>query len=406
MTEALRSRHFGQFLHAYRHEHRPALTQAEVGRWLHLTQAQVSRLERSASPPSDLAKLTAWATTLHVPERVLWFKLPESAPAKPRATTGFGWFSVRSRPPRSGSVGLPDPIDVDSLRDMTTTFRQLDNRFGGGHARAMVSTYLVEEVAPALHRSRTGAALQEFVVAVAELNQLAGWMAYDVGDTMNGRRHLHRALQLCQKAGDSALAAEMLAGMSHQAAHAGNGPVSVSLAQAARDTASGTGLAALVSETAVMEAHGLALLREKRASIAALREAEQAYTRAPEQDRPTWLAYYDEAYLAAKMAHCLRELGELEQAERFARRSLEMTAGYERGRLFNTALLASILADLREVEQACAVGREALRLASSLKSARTVGYLRDFARRLQRHDSLPVVAELGEELRAAGILER
>ncbi|MER7380785.1 helix-turn-helix domain-containing protein [Saccharopolyspora hirsuta] len=80
VTEALRSRHFGQFLHAYRHEHRPALTQAEVGRWLHLTQAQVSRLERSASPPSDLAKLTAWATTLHVPERVLWFKLPESAP--------------------------------------------------------------------------------------------------------------------------------------------------------------------------------------------------------------------------------------------------------------------------------------------------------------------------------------
>lgn len=59
----------------------------------------------------------------------------------------------------------------------------------------------------------------------------------------------------------------MLAGVSHQAAHAHDGAVSVGLARAARDTAAGTGFAALESETAVMEAHGLALVRDKRGSM-------------------------------------------------------------------------------------------------------------------------------------------
>jgi len=43
---------------------------------------------------------------------------------------------------------------------------------------------------------------------------------------------------------------------------------------------------------------------------------------APGQDS-AWLGYFDEAYLAAWMAHCFRDLGQERQATRFARRSLE-----------------------------------------------------------------------------------
>ncbi|MGI8307776.1 hypothetical protein [Saccharopolyspora hattusasensis] len=144
-------------------------------------------------------------------------------------------------------------------------------------------------------------------------------------------------------------------------------------------------------------------MRDKRGSVAALRDAEEAFSRAEETDHPPWLSYYDAAYLAAKMAHCMRELGDLRAAERFARRSLEMSAGYDRGKLFNTALLASILADLWEIGEACEVGREALRLGSKMQSARTRLYLQDFATRLRRHQAVPAVAELGDELAAMGI---
>jgi len=56
LRDALGARHFGQVLYAYRHEHRPALTQAKIGRWLGLTQGQVSRLERGEQPTNDLDK--------------------------------------------------------------------------------------------------------------------------------------------------------------------------------------------------------------------------------------------------------------------------------------------------------------------------------------------------------------
>lgn len=402
MADALRSRHIGRVMYAYRYEHRPALTQGKLGEWLGMTQVQVSRLERATRPPSDLDKLSPWAETLGIPENELWFRLPaqqpKPSPAAP-SQTAFTWFDGDAAVP--AIVKNTEPaLAVHSIRETTQIFRQLDNKFGGGHARDVVHTYLTDEVAPALHGRGPDATA---FTAVAELNQLAGWMAYDTGDAISGRRHLQRAFQLCQHAGDEALSAEMLAGVSHQAAHARNAAMSVNLARAARSTAARTDLAALHSETAVMEAHGRALLRDKTGSRIALSEAENAFERADHQDRPEWLRYYDEAYLAAKMAHCLRELGDLRVAERYARRSLEMTAGYERGRLFNMALLGAILADLREIDAACDVGRDALHLARRLHSARTVTYLQDFADRLRRHEAVPAVANLSDELQRVGI---
>jgi transcriptional regulator with XRE-family HTH domain len=84
VSEALEARHFGQLLYAYRHEHRPVLTQARVGRWLGLTQSQVSRLERSTQPIHDLNRLDHWAHALRIPEHLLWFRLsPKQHPASP-----------------------------------------------------------------------------------------------------------------------------------------------------------------------------------------------------------------------------------------------------------------------------------------------------------------------------------
>ena len=70
LRDALRSRHFGQVIHAYRHAHYPVLTQAKIGRWLDLTQGQVSRLERMSEPAHDLDKLDQWARALRVPEHL------------------------------------------------------------------------------------------------------------------------------------------------------------------------------------------------------------------------------------------------------------------------------------------------------------------------------------------------
>lgn len=174
-------------------------------------------------------------------------------------------------------------------------------------------------------------------------------------------------MHLSQDVGDDALAGEMLAGMSHQAAFARSAALATDLARAAKDSGKRSGVPALVSEASVMEAHGLALAKDTRGCLAALRESEQAFATAQQRDRPEWLGYFDGAYLAAKFGHCFRDLGRPSDAERFARRSLDMLDGYDRGRQFNLALLASALADQGKVEEACETGTAALRIAGDVR---------------------------------------
>jgi hypothetical protein len=175
------------------------------------------------------------------------------------------------------------------------------------------------------------------------------------------------------------------------------------MALAAQQTASRTGLAALRSEAAALHAGGLALQGNARACIVALQRAEKEFMAVRPNESPTWLRYYDEAYLSAKFAHALRDLGRAADAERFARRSLEMSEGYERGRLFNTALLASILANQGKVEEATTYASLAVQMSKNMRSTRTVAYLRETGQGLLPYRKHAAVQRVHHQMKAAGI---
>ncbi|MGC4944122.1 hypothetical protein [Kribbella sp. DT2] len=456
--EAIAERHFGQLLLVYRKLQRPEPTQALVRQWLGLTQGQVSRIERSKTPVHDLAKLDRWARALHIPEQLLWFSLTArpldrmersdlTAPPVPteyddgqdgvdaysRSDRGF---IVQAQSPgegdgvhrrqfiKSAGVGLTAvgasllagtvpsanrrtsrvrPDASTEIREMTQVFRRLDNRYGGGHNRSVVSSYLNSTVTPLLQESTSGVGRPDLFAAAAELHHLAGWMAYDTGQHAHGHTHLRQALSLCHEADDERLASEMLAGMSHQAAFHGAPDSAIDLALAAQHSAKRSGLKLLQAEAAVMEAHGLALQGDKTGCLAALSRAEDAFNRSDAEERPQWLTYFDHAYLAAKFAHAFRDLGLAGDAEPFARRSLEMTDGYERGRLFNTALLATILADQGRLEESCALGMEATTLATSVRSMRGTSYLQDLGTHLAPYQNVEPVNSLFESMIEIGV---
>jgi tetratricopeptide (TPR) repeat protein len=79
IREACQQRHMGQLVRAYRHHpthgSRP-LSQEWVASWFNLSQTQLSKIE-SHSPITDLSRLYEFARVLHMPERILWFTLPE-----------------------------------------------------------------------------------------------------------------------------------------------------------------------------------------------------------------------------------------------------------------------------------------------------------------------------------------
>ena len=111
-----------------------------------------------------------------------------------------------------------------------------------------------------------------------------------------------QALAYARHADDHALAAEILAAQAHQALYLARPDEAVDLARAAQAAAVRHGSATLLTECLVMEAHGHAARNDARACGAVLARAEQTFDRAAREDDPAWLAYFDEAYLAARMA--------------------------------------------------------------------------------------------------------
>ncbi|GGK97195.1 hypothetical protein Ppa06_64900 [Planomonospora parontospora subsp. parontospora] len=311
------------------------------------------------------------------------------------------WLTLptESRPVAGGSrrVGT---TDIAAIREVTRSFGELDNRFGGGRIRSAVVKYLDTAVAPLLNDgSYAEATGRELASAAAELTRLAGWMAYDLEHHGVAQRYLIQALRLARGAGDHGLGGEILAGMSHQAAYIGQPAHALDLARAARLSAQRAGVFSLLAEAHALEAHAQALLGDRTACRAALHQAELAFDRRRPGDEPEWIAYFDEAYLSAKVAHCFRDLRDGTQAVRHARRSLEMDGRFVRGRMFNLSLLAAGLLECGELEEACTAAGEALELAGGLQSARTRSYVTDLRRRLEPHAAEPAVVELNERIR-------
>ncbi|MEU8042281.1 hypothetical protein [Streptosporangium sp. NPDC049078] len=221
------------------------------------------------------------------------------------------WLTLplEGRPEGQGTrrVGMDD---IAAIREVTRSFGELDNRFGGGRVRPAVVKYLDTSVAPLLadgsYAENTGKALAS---AAAELTRLAGWMAYDLEQHGLAQRYLIQALRLARGAGDHGLGGEILAGMSHQAVYIGQPAHALDLARAAQLSARRAGIFALLAETHVLEAHAHAALDDRAACASSLHEAELSFDRRRAGHEPDWISYFDEAYLAAKIAHCGRRAG-------------------------------------------------------------------------------------------------
>ncbi|MGI9062342.1 MAG: helix-turn-helix domain-containing protein [Pseudonocardiaceae bacterium] len=89
MRDALASKDMGVVVRAYRrhpaHGRKP-LPQADLARWLGITQGQLSRIEAGRNRVRDLDKLVRYATRLHIPADLLWFDVGDAEPELPRMT--------------------------------------------------------------------------------------------------------------------------------------------------------------------------------------------------------------------------------------------------------------------------------------------------------------------------------
>lgn len=299
-----------------------------------------------------------------------------------------------------------DGTDAQHVLQMISTFRRLDNLYGGGEIRPAVVQFLDSHIGPVLAKGTPETLGIRYLAAVAELTHLAGWLAYDSLDHGIGQRYFQQSLQLARWAHDRKLGAEILAGMSHQAIFLRQPKRALSLAHAAHTTAQRGHAPALVAESSLMKAHAYAMQAREEECTSALTEAEHLVANADRAEDPDWIAYFDEAYLAAISGHCFRALGKAEMAELAAQRSLNMSEGYLRGRLFNQLLLAEtyVLDPKRtDVERACAVGHRALDLAENLSSGRAIAFIDRLILELQPWHTHRVVKDFIERARTLSV---
>ena len=122
--------------------------------------------------------------------------------------------------------------------------------------------------------------------------------------------------------------------------------------------------------------------------------------RRPEDD-PGWIRYFDEAELAAEFGHCLRDLGRVADAARYASRSVVTDAGtgFVRSDFFATMVLADAHLAAGNLEQACATALRALTAGAQIRSGRCVNYLRDFGKQLTRAADATAVTAFNEQAR-------
>lgn len=359
------------------------MSAAELG-LNHLTGHDAELLD-TGYPASPEAAVTAvrqlWRADLNGYEPL--FHAEPSEPAWHEAS--LRWLVAPDPSPltTSGSSGVRVGLaDVAAIKTTTEVFAQLDDRFGGDHARHSLIQYLAREVAPALdgqHKEAVGRAL--FSTA-AEATLLAAWMSYDACHHGLAQRYFLQALRLAQDGDDRRLAGSILSAMSHQATFLGRYTHAATLARAALMGISRVATPTLRAQFHAMEARALARTGDVRACERALAEATTALERRNNGDEPEWITYFNEVELAAEAAHCFRDVN-------LARRSVEqaqnaMSGSHVRSDFFATMVLADAHLRADEPEEACRVALDALDLGEQLKSARCVSYLAEFRQHLAR----------------------
>lgn len=307
-----------------------------------------------------------------------WLVAPE--PAVPRQRT------------EGTRVNLGDVAAIKTTADM---FAQLDDQFGGDHARHAMIQYLSNDVAPLLRGRYTEQVGKALFSTVAEATLLAGWMSYDACHHGLAQRYFLQALRLAQDANDRRLAGSILSAMSHQATFLGRYTQAATLARAALMGISPVATPTLRAQFHAMEARALARTGDVAACEAALTAATKALESRNNEDEPEWISYFDDAELAAEAAHCFRDVNSARRAVVHAENA--MSGSHVRSDFFATMVLADAHLRAGDVEEACRVALDALDLGEQLKSARCISYLAEFRRNLSASGQSNAARDLAEQ---------
>lgn len=408
---AFESQHIGKILKAYRNHPRhlqlfgKALNQELLGRWLGLTQAQVSKLE-NGKPEQNLETLRNYARILHLPQHLLWFDLPgQSRFAPPRANSSNVSSSGLTVPQSRDNLLIAatgmdtlellqrvrsSTIDQSTVDALNITTEQLCCDYAHADARELVSTgkQWLGRVTELLEHRMTLAQHRDVLSNAGMLALLVGCLEYDLGDNAAAEATRRMALSLGVDSGDPTVtgwAHEMLAWF-HLTA--GNYRAVISAAEA--------GIVAAPSQSVAVQLYGqqakaYARMGRPEDVHAALENGSKLLDRLPYPERPDNHFVVDPDKWDFYAMDTYRIVGQDELAKRNADEVIRRSKNSE----------GAIIAPMRKAEAELTLAVIAARQGNvDEATSRGVNALQEGRR--SRPSLLMVAGELDDELRTYG----
>lgn len=298
-----------------------------------------------------------------------------------RSVMGAALFSVALAVPnwpdvvgRMEMVGSGKPLrigmaDVDMVIAMTDRISELDDQFGGRHARPMAATFLVNTVAPYLRAEAPEHVRKAMMSAASFLSYLTGWMAVDEGLHGLAQRYYLKGLELAGASADHSTYCHILRGMSVQAADLGHGAPAVRFANASSATSpkSGPRMSAFVSG---QQAHSFAIAGDRVSALRSIRETERSMEKA-ESTAGTFGGYNPAtvAYHTAQVRHALGDVaGSISSLQLHFK--LRDATDSQRSELRFSSMLAERQLEIGHLEAACNTWNRVLDRHSAMHSDR------------------------------------
>lgn len=324
--------------------------------------------------------------------------------------------------PAAAAVPTPpggSDLLIEQIEQSIPLLQQLDDARGGAASLGYIGAQL-RAVALVLHEGTYPAAqTRRLLAALAELGQLAGWMAFDANRHGLAQRYFFTGLRAAHDAGYTTMAAHILADLSFQAASSGHRSDGIVLGEAARRHAA--------RAPAGVRASVDSRLAYAYAASGRMTEFEDAYARAadtfsrrdPAAD-PAWLYYLTSGHLDCQAGYALVLAGRtrLADGDRAGRDMLRRgsallrTGAHEvppgdasqRRALYEGAWLALAYAARGDLEAACGEARTAIGRLGSVRSPRSNALLQqlsaDLRRRTRNQHVASIVPDLDRELAA------
>jgi len=314
------------------------------------------------------------------------------------------WLVHEPEPLVSGVSGRRISVGmVCQLTAMIAELRKMDDVAGGGSVLSLAQHefgWVAGLLDQAVYDERTGRML---FVALAELGQLCGWLAYDAGHFGLAQHYYVAALRVAHSADDRPLGAHIMTFMSHQAARQGQPAEAVTFIDTALAGTRGHVTPALPAQLHSQQAYAFAALHHTSACMAAISQARTQVDQLKPDDDPPWLYWMSRSLVTVRSGDCLLKLGQVEQAAAMLNEGVaEFSVSFVRDRQIYITCLANALArpgKQRDLDAAAGLGMESIDLAESLDSNRSRNLLRDLCHQMTPQAKVPAVGDFLERAR-------